>query len=381
VRARITALALSALLLGMLLPLQLSAQGAGAGSLIQTYRFGDANAAGLETIQLITSPFAVSVPLGSSFSIDVSGAYARGTATGPDGRQATLSGLTDTYVGVNAGVGLDWLVISAGATLPTGKDTHTLAESLVAAVIAAELLPFAINTWGSGGSVGGTVAAARQAGGWGIGLSGGYRVASEYEPLRDQTLGYRPGNQLQFRIALDHDVGASGTFSVLLGFQSFGNDQLSGNELFRSGNRFQGVLSYAFAVGLRSSALVYGGVNHRANGTLLRQGSALGGATDSPSQQLFLAGTNVRFPVGRRAVLLPNAEIRVFRAEDGASQGWVSSAGATFDVRVAGSNSGRRVVLAPTAQFRLGRVIVEQGLETGLVGWEVGATLRIEFGR
>ncbi len=376
-----TTWALLALILGTLLPGPLHAQGIGAGTVIQTYRFDDPGAAGLERIQLITSPFAIAAPLGSTFSLNVSGAYARGTATGPGGEQVTLEGLTDTYVGLNAGVGLDWLVISAGATLPTGTYTHSLAESLIAGVVAAELLPFAIQTWGSGGSVGGTVAAVTQAGSWGVGFVGGYSVANEYEPLRDQTLAYRPGDQLQFRVALDRDVGGSGTLSVLLGFQSFGNDQVSGSELFRSGNRFEGTLSYAFAVGLRSSALVYGGVKHRANGSLLQQASAVGGATDSPSQQLFTAGTNVRFPIGRRSVLLPNAEIRVFRAEDGASQGWLTSVGTTYDVRIAGSNSGRRLMLAPTAQFRIGRVIVQQGVETGLIGWEAGIALRVEFGR
>jgi len=364
-----------------MLPATVHAQGVGAGAVIQSYRFDDAGAAGLNTIQLITSPFAIAAPIGSTFSLNVSGAYARGTATGPGGEQVTLEGLTDTYVGWNARVGLDWLVVSAGATLPTGKNELTLAESLIAGVVAAELLPFAVKTWGSGGSVGGTVAAVTQAGGWGIGLVGGYSVASEYEPLRDQTLAYRPGDQLQLRVALDRDVGASGTLSVLLGFQDFGNDEVSGSELFRSGKRFEGTLSYAFAVGLRSSALVYGGVKHRAHGSLLQQTSAIGRATDSPSQQLFTAGTNVRFPIGRRSVLLPNAEIRVFRAEDGASQGWLTSVGTTYDVRVAGSNSGRRLMLAPTAQFRIGHVIVQQGVETGLIGWEAGVALRVEFGR
>ena len=71
----------------------------------------------------------------------------------------------------------------------------------------------------------------------------------------------------------------------------------------------------------------------------------------------------------------------MFRAADGASQGWLTSLGTTYDMRVSGSNSGRRVVLAPTAQLRLGRVIVQQGVETGLIGWEAGVALRVELGR
>jgi len=362
-------------------PSSSGAQTVGAGGVLQSYRFADADAAGLESIQLITMPFAVAVPIGSLLSLQASGAYAIGTATAPNGEQVKLTGPTDTHIGLSVGVGLDWLVVTVRASLPTGASTYTAGESLVASVVAAELLPFAISTWGSGGSVGATVAVVTQAGGWGVGFAGGYNVASEYEPLQDQQLGYRPGDQLQARLALDHDVGGSGTLSILLGFQNFGNDQIGGGDLFRSGNRLEGTFTYAFAVGRRSSALLFGGVSHRANGSLLDPSSSLGAATDSPAQQLFRFGTNVRLPIGRRAALLPTLEARVFRAEDGASQGWMTTAGASLDVRIAGGPSGQRLVLAPSARMRLGRVIVSEGLETGVTGWEAGLTLRAVLGR
>lgn len=370
-----------ALVVGALAAGELGAQSVGGGPILQTYTFENTDAAGVESIQLITAPFAVAVPVLSNLAVSVSGAYARGAATSAEGQEVTLAGLTDTNIDVAFAPGPDWLIVTAGVTAPTGHNTHTVGESLVAGIIAAELLPFAIKTWGSGGSVGGTVAATTQLGAWGVGLAGGYRLASEYEPLEAQAIGYRPGDQMQLRLAFDRNVGTSSTVSVLLGVQSFGSDQVGGAELFRSGARFEGVLTYAFPLGLRNSALLYGGVYHRANGAVLGQETALGGATDSPAQQLFMAGTSLRLPIGRRAALRPNADIRVFRAEDGASQGWVTSAGGTFDVRVAGTRSGRRLVLAPSAQVRLGRVIVSDDLETGLFGWEAGVALRVELGR
>jgi len=356
-------------------------QAVGTAGVLQSYRFDDANAAGLQSIRLLTTPFSLVTAIGSSVALQVFGAYASGTSTAPDGQQVTLAGPTDTYVGLTAAVGPDWLVVTARASLPTGASTYTASESLVASVVAAELLPFAVSTWGSGGSVGATVAAVTQAGPWGVGFAGGVNIAGEYEPLQDRQLGYRPGDQIQASLALDHDVGGSGTLSMLLAFQSFGNDQMSGGDLFRAGNRVEGTFSYAFAVGRRSSALLFGGVSHRANGTLLDQGSALGGAQDSPAQQLFRLGTNVRLPIGRRAALLPTVEAWVFRAEDGASQGWMTSVGTSLDIRVAGGPSGRQLVLAPSGRVRLGRVIVREGLETGVKGWEVGLTLRAGLGR
>lgn len=358
-------------------PLTGAAQTVGGGAFLQSYRFDDPVAAGLETIQLFATPFTLAVPLGSRLSLDASGAFARGAARSPDGQEVTLSGPTDTHVGLSAAVGVDWLVVTARASLPTGSSTHSAAEALVASVVAAELLPFTVNTWGSGGSFGGDVAIVTQAGGWGIGLASGYSVANEYEPLQDQQLGYRPGDRLQLRLALDHDLGASGTFSALVGFQRFGNDQVGGSNLFQSGSRIEGVLSYVFAVGRRSSALLYGAVSHRSKGTLLTQVSGLGNAGDSPAQQLYRLGANLRLPLGRRAALLPVAETRVFRAADGASQGWMTSAGTSLDLRIAGGPSGQRLVLAPAGQFRIGRVIVGDGLETGVVGWEAGVTLRV----
>jgi hypothetical protein len=126
---------------------------------------------------------------------------------------------------------------------------------------------------------------------------------------------------------------------------------------------------------------VYGGIHHRSKGTLLLDQSLLGAGGDSPSQQLFLAGTNLRIPVGRSSALLPSVEMRVFRAEDGASQGWVASGGTSLDVRLTGNSTSRRLVLSPSARVRVGNVIVEEGAETGFLGWEAGLILRLEPGR
>ena len=375
-KRRVALLALATVLLAP----GVSAQ-VGAGALMQTYRFDDPAAAGLEQFRLTTLPFMAAVPLGSRLTLDVSGAYAEGTVTGVDGFEATLSGPTDTQLGVSVALGPDRVVLTGGLVLATGQSTQTFQEAAVAGVVAAELLPFAISTWGSGGGAGGDVAVAFQAGRVGIGFSGGYQAASEYEPLSDLAFAYRPGDQLRFRFALDADVGEAGTFSLLLGLQRFGQDAFAGVNLFQSGTRLEGLVSYAFPTGLRGSGLVYGGVYHRENGSLLTDVPSLEGATDSPSQQLFVGGANFRLPAGARAALLPDLEMRVFRSADGIGQGWVGSAGATLDLRVSGRRFGRRLVLGPTARFRFGSVTVNEDAESGLKGWEAGLTLRLEGGR
>lgn len=354
---------------------------AGAGVRFQSYTFAEPQSAGAAEARLFSAPFAVSLGLGSVVAVDVSGAFAEGTVVGPDGGEATLSGPTDTEVGLSFALGPDRVVLTAGASLPTGATELTLAEAAVAGVVAAELLPFSIASWGTGGGVGGDVALAVRAGRWGVGVAGGYRAGRDFEPLDGQALLYRPGDRVRVRVALDGEVGDAGTLSLVAGFQRFGDDAVDGANLFRAGNRFEGVVSYAFPVGLRGSALVYGAVNHRENGILLLDASALDGATGSPSQQLFLAGGAARVPLGARAVLVPEAEARVFRSADGVGQGWVSGVGAALDLRLAGRRFGRRVVLSPAARGRVGHVVVREGAESGLTGWEASLTLRVEGGR
>jgi hypothetical protein len=372
--------ALIGALCGIALPSHAGAQAAAIGVGVQTYRFDEPETAGLETFQLVTAPWSAAVAPGRGVTLSLDGAFARGVATGPGGERASLSGLTDTELGVQVALG-DWLVLGGGATLATGKSTLSTSESLVAGFVAAALLPLPINTWGSGRSYGGTVAMATQVGAWGVGLAGGYRVAGAFDPLPGEALRYSPGDQLQMRVAVDRDVAGSSTLSLLFGYQLFADDRLVETNLFKSGSRIQTLVSLAFPIGLRASALVYGGVNHRARGTLLLDESALSGAGDSPSQQLFLAGTNLRVPLGRRAALLPSGEMRVFRAEDGASQGWVGSAATSLDLRVAGNSAGSRIVLSPSVGALVGNVIVEEGAEAGFFGWQAGLVLRVGSGR
>lgn len=356
------------------------AQSVGAGVHVQSYSFVDPTIAGVESVRLFVVPFAAAVDFGRA-SLGVSGAYASGSATGPSGVEASLSGPTDTDLVLTYRPGPDWLLVSASSALPTGEASLDTEGSFVAAFISADLLPFEIDSWGSGGDVGGDVAVATQVGAWGVGVSAGYRLARKYEPVPELPFSYKPGNQLQLRVALDRNVSQTSTLSLLLGLQHFSDDELAGTNLFKSGTRLQAMASYAFPLGLRSSALVFGGLNHRANGALLTDGAALSGATDSPSQQLFMAGANLRFPLGRGSAILPRAELFVFRAEDGASQGWVGSLGPALDLRISGNTTTRQFFLTPSLVLKTGNVIVQEGSESGFSGWEAGITLRLVQGR
>jgi hypothetical protein len=267
--------------------------------------------------------------------------------------------------------------VTGGFTIPSGDVTQTIVEIGVAGVMAAELLPFQVTGWGSGGSAGGEAALAFQAGAWGIGVSGGYRTALTYEPLADQAFTYKPGAEIRARVSMDRDVGESGTLSLLAGWQRFGEDAASEQNLFRPGDRIEALASYAVAIGGSASGMFYASASRRQNGAVLGETPGLEGATDSPAQTLVLGGATFRIP-GARASFLPDVELRAFRSEDGIGQGWLAGAGGTVEVRLAGRRSGTQLVLAPTGRFRLGHVVVSEGAESGLTGWEAGVTLRVE---
>jgi hypothetical protein len=351
----------------------------GATPTLTSYRFDDSSIAGLKEIQMVASPFAAAVSLGSFGSVTAAGSYAMASAIGLDGTSTSLAGITDTQVLLSLSPWLDWLALSLAGTIPTGVTALSAQDAFVAASVAAELLPFPVRAWGSGASFGGDVTVVRQVGAWGVGLSAGYRLSGSFEAIPDQPFAYRPGDQVQLRLALDGDVGASGTVSMLLGMQRFSEDQFDGQNLFRPGLRLQGLVSYAFAVGRRGSALLFGGLNHRSNGAALLS-DVLSGLSDTPSQQLFSAGTNVRWPLSRGVALILKSEGSAFRAADGVSQGWVATGGGSLDVRLAGNASRNQVFLTPSGSFRLGSVEVQQGSTSSFAGFELALGLRVAGG-
>jgi hypothetical protein len=336
------------------------------GVAFERYRFEDVAATGIESITLLTVPFGVGAALSSRLSLEANGAYASGTLVRADGSESTIAGLTDTDVRARFAVIADRVILSAAYVAPTGHATQTADESEVAGAVAADLLPFRLSNWGSGGGFAADAALVSRVGSTGVGLSVSYGVAGEFEPLDGDETVYLPGNQLQVRLALDRTVGSSGKATLQLSAHRFSEDRLDGSNLYRSGNRVQGMLSWAFAVGRGSSAVAYGGWLRRQRGTYLDAAQA---DRETPAQDLILIGGGMRMPVGPGAVL-PTIDARVFRSNDGVGQGYVAGIGLAAELP-AGA-----FTLLPSARARIGNVLVREGIETGLTGLELSATIR-----
>lgn len=339
----------------------------GGGVGYETYHFADPAAAGFRNLSLLTVPFAARAPLYRGVTFDVSGAWARGDLERPDGTHATLDGATDTQLRLEIPLVRDQATIGAVVVLPSGKATLTQAEAQVAGVVAADLLPFRISSWGTGGGAGMTAALAHSFGPIGLGVAGSYLVGRQFDLVESGSFAYRPGDQLRLRVAADADVGSSGKASLQVTMLRSSDDRLNGANLYRSGDRLEAIGSYAFATGARSSAILYGGALHRSEATFLVQQPT---TPALPSQNLFLAGGGLRLPIGRSAIL-PTADVRLLRSADGLGQGYTAGIGGSAELPL-----GRAVTLLPTLRGRFGRVLVSQGENSNFTGADIGLSIR-----
>jgi len=342
---------------------------AGAGIVMESYTFRAPLQTNIDKISLFTVPIVARANLMPQLDLTVNAAFASATLTRPSGDQTTLSGLTDTEVRLTYATMGDRVRLSAIALAPTGKSKLTGDEMDVMGLIAADLLPFTISNWGSGGGVGATAAVAMPVSERStIGVSTGFVAARKYEPLSAGAFVYRPGNQMHVRAAADRTFGASAKGSLQVAYSHFSQDQNAGVNFYQAGDRLQAAGSLAFAAGAKATGIAYLGYLRRSEGKY----------TDvvrvTPAQDLVYAGTALRHPM-RGAVLVPSIEVRLLGNESGVDQGRTISAGLGVEIP-RGSFE-----LYPQAKARVGRLTMRSSQESDFTGFEIGLTVRSRMSR
>jgi len=199
----------------------------------------------------------------------------------------------------------------------------------------------------------------------GAGLSAGYVVAREFDPLSDRTFSYRPGNQLHVTGALTSVVGAAAKASLNVSWQKFAVDEANGLNLYQAGDRLQASGSVAFASGERASGVAWVGWLHRARGEYSSSFDII------PARDLVFAGGAFRTPSGS-LVLTPGLDVRVQTRSAGAFGGIVVSGGLGAEAAF------RSAVLLPSLRVRIGSVKDSESASSSLTGLELG--LGIRFG-
>lgn len=366
------ALATSLLLSASALPAQTAPIGAGSagfgsGVHYQHFTFGDAGAAGVESLSLLTVPVAARAPLLDGLTLDVGTRWARAELTAPDGSASTVEGFTDTNVTASLDLADGEATIAAVAALPTGKSSYTVEEMDVAGVLASDLLPFRVSNLGSGGGFGLRASTARDLGAVDAALSVGFFRSGEFDPVEGELVAYRPGDNLSVRAALAAPAGAAGEIGLQVGYQHYGDDQLDGTNLFRPGDRIEALGTYSFALGSRSAGFLYGGYHRRSQGTHLQ------GLDPVAGEDLLLAGGGLRLRLGS-VLLRPSVDGRMLERDESSHDGWQVRAGARAEWRT-GS-----VTLIPTVRGHLGSVTLRPGAQSDVSGVEAGLTLRLGDG-
>lgn len=338
---------------------------AGGGLTFETFHFSDEDAPALSSVSLLSVPVALRVHPFGPVRLEVSGGFARGQMERPDGSTTTISGLVDTQVRLGVDRVLDdRLALSVIAILPTGEDTFSGEEAVLAGIVAADLLPFQFSSWGSGGGVGATGSFVHPVDFGNVMLSGTFLVPGEFDAVEGSVSRYQAGPVFQIGAGVDRNVGSASRLSVRASVQRFGDDELEDQTLFRSGSRLQLLTSYAFPVGSAGSGIAYGGYLHRTEGT-----SLAASAEDRPSQGLLYAGVGLRRSWGE-SVLVPSLEARLVRRESGEDQGVLAGVGLAVE-RTAGA-----VRIIPSATVRFGRLEVREDVSSSIVGAEIGLSIR-----
>lgn len=344
---------------------------------------------GADAARLFMVPVAVRVPIPSveGLSFDLYSAWAEGRVQSGDSVYK-LSGPVDT--GLRGAYQVTpWALVTLGANIPTGDSEHDTEEALVASVLSTDILGFSETTWGRGFAFTGSVAVARQVGGFGLGFAGSYSQRGKFNPSADvegtpadeSSLEYQPGSERRVRLGLDRNFGNS-TMTLGATFINYAEDQADGRNLFQAGNRLRFDGTYAFRMG-GGVWTVYAADLLRQNGDLSlvvldSQGDSVDVATvDTPKQNLLMGGVTGSVALGGGFVFRPHVDGRLQTRKDAAGSksgsGWIVGFGGDVPVRVYGND------FFPKARVLLGKIKDPTEASVSVFGLEFSGTVRLNF--
>jgi len=304
----------------------------------------------VDAAQLLLVPLAYQRRLGGGIAVDGYTAYARGTVRRGD-EVYTLSAPVDTWARLRWTM-TPWAVLAVGVNLPTGRERQTTQESIVAGVLSNDLLGFREGSWGLGTASTVGISTARQFGTNRVSLGGSYRFTGSFNPRRDTTFTFAPGNETRFRLGLERELGTASRLTAGLTWQHFDADRLDGKNLFRPGVRVRGDASLSLG-----EWNVYGVGFWRASGDLtVPVVSVLGGFVRDTVvsvgwQALAAAGVSTSLALPRRYTLRPSLDLKYLGREERSGRGWMGGVGAVLPVVV------REFDLFPAARLTLGGLV------------------------
>ena len=322
-------------------------------------------------ISELAIPLFVVVPISQSLSFDVGTAFAQSrvqqTTTGGQSTTSTISGLTDTQIRANYVLGTDFVVLTAGVNLPTGRSTVAPNQLVAASLIGSDFLNFPVSNMGTGLGGTGGIAIARPLGDWNLGGGLSIRKSTEFtpvDPAGGATLRYQPGNEYRARVGVDRAFG-TGRITLGLTYSTFGDDNLAGS-VYNTGNRYLAQFSLDNTVGPGQFSLI--GWN------LFRTAGTLADSTYLPHDNITDAALSYGVNVGSM-VVEPSIEGRTWFQANGLPASLMTVFGVRTQLSVAG------FAVLPSVGYAVGRVAsqTDTGLNTtaSLTGFHAMLAIRV----
>jgi len=183
----------------------------------------------------LSLPLFVYYPIGRDFSITIRGtqAEARGDSI------QTLSGITDTQLGLSYRPKNSNLVFNLGANVPTGLKELTQEEFQTSFILSTNIFKLRTPNFGQGLNLtAGLTWAFPITHSFVIGFGGSYLKRGGYRPLANSADEYLPGDEIMLTGGFDLRFNSTTTFSADLLFTTYDKDKIGDSEVFASGNKY-----------------------------------------------------------------------------------------------------------------------------------------------
>jgi hypothetical protein len=331
-----------------------------------------------ETVSQFALPVFVTIPFGPRFSMDVGTSYARARYTSASGI-SEVNGLTDTQVRGNVTLGSDFVVLTLGLNLPTGRESVTLDQFPAASRIGSDFLAFPISNMGTGFAATGGIAVARTVGDWSLGAGAAVRRSQSYEPFNipDQQLTFQPGNEYRLRVGGDRPAG-DGRVALGFTYSAFGQDDAGGSR-YNVGDRV--ITQAVYTRPISGVDLAVGAYD------VFRQNGHYASGNPSGKDNIANLFASAGFHPGGTGLVEPSLEFRHWQQEVGTPDltsgliAWRSQASMLATVAVRTRVELLSVTAFPSIGFTAGSLATTDagGLPThaGLTGFRAQIAMRV----
>ena len=340
--------------------------------LFESYTFD--TGLGYDDASQLSVPFTLRIPLGPRAGLTASSIFTRVSVTPSSGADAveTMSGLTDTELRLSVDIVPERLVFIGSGAIPTGMESIEAAQGPVLGVLVTDVLGFSTRNLGTGGSVGAGFAGGVPAGRMALGLAATFLQFGSFDPVvgGDRTL--KPASELRIRGGIEGPAGERGYLRMAAVVSRRGSDEINGEALSSSGNRYVGYVSLAQRLG-NSELMLYAFDLYRSAAQL--ETSALGAAV-VPKGNLIAGGAQLTLALARDTRLTPRVEVR---SSSQAPEGSTSLAKLGSSVRVGADlrqSVGPGATLVFEANGLVGNIESPTG-SVGVTGFRFGAHLQV----